>query len=166
MTTATHSAHLDNETFADVLDATRLYVTDYCDEYAFVESWRADHGVARQFGHDGFYHPGRKFAGQVKRALDRLVEDGTLIKVARGERHPGGGTASVHPGYYTPESWARSEARAATEAEADRVEALHWSEVREALRRAEITGYDGIDLGSGEPRLTLEAWQGLVARLP
>ncbi len=104
--------------------------------------------VATALGHDAGEWPGDTFAGQVKRALNALAQDGTIIKVPRGERLPWGGPAD-EPHYYLPEQYAREveqgvSATAKREAAAQRREAL--------VARAEELGLDVSLTGFGSDK--------------
>jgi hypothetical protein len=162
-----HSAQLDHETYADVVEATRTAILDYIGEHGLcIETWRAEHVVARQFGHDGYYHPGAKFAGQVKRALNQLAADGVLVKVGRGEQYPSGSTAWVHPAYFTPESFAEAERRATESQDAEDAEQARWDRVSAILTAQGFEHTPG-SVGEGSVLIaaTLEAWEALAARL-
>jgi hypothetical protein len=100
------------------------------------------------------------FYGQVKRALDLLASQGTLVKIGKDQVHPGGRS----PGnvYYRPEALeATLERTRLAKAESDLIE-TRWALVHDQLTR------DGIMITSkrgGPVELSLDMFERIVDQL-
>lgn len=103
-----------------------------------------------------------RFDGQVRRAFDKLADQGALRKAAAGKPGPDGReTYRRDVRYYTPETWDA----AARQAEADRASAdaerARWEAVHDWL---EGLGLESIKPRGREARLALEDWEKLRER--
>lgn len=98
----------------------------------------------------------RKWSGRVRRVMDKLADNGALVKVGKDQRTPGGTHATNTVFYYTPGAY-QAEIRRAAEGTQRALEVQRrWEEVQRRL-------WDGpaIRLGSGG-KLSLEDWEKLL----
>jgi hypothetical protein len=138
--TTTHSPKITDADPARVKRETLAVIKDYD---GHVEPWRLVSLVAKAFGHDGFSHPGDKFAGQVKRAANALVDEQAVRKVGRGERNPGSHRVTFEPHLYSHEAYAKAERRALAEQAADDEIEARWNTVEVICKARNLTYYRG-----------------------
>lgn len=151
-------AQIGNMTQAEVRSAVMAFMES--EPGGWAEPWRVVYGAAAQIlGSTPGYHPGAKFDGQVKRALNKLADDGELVKLPRGTHSPRGNYLDT-PQYYTRASYQRATAEAdAVAASADETR-LRWAAVHDRLTHR--LRHAGIEVQGkpGEPvQLNLETWE-------
>jgi hypothetical protein len=104
----------------------------------------------------GFQHTRdlERYFARVKRALDALAAEGTLIRVGSKERPPDGTSpGSVH--YYTPEAFAAAKARSEQREAGALTEKVRWERIAVRLLAADVTlRRDG--------SLSAESWERLL----
>jgi hypothetical protein len=103
-----------------------------------------------------------KFAGQVKRAFERLVSDGALRKARQGGPGPSGRTTyRSDVAYYTPGAWDAAAAAAAESRTGHLAEAGRWAGIHDRLT---ALGFEPEPArGRLQPVLGLDTWEGLLA---
>jgi hypothetical protein len=100
-----------------------------------------------------------RFKGQVKRALDQLAGEGTLVKVGQGDLPPTGLTALDRPRWYTPAKLGAVKQAASLYADQLADQARRWEAVHAALTQA---GYDPLTPATGPAMLALDGWERLA----
>jgi hypothetical protein len=98
------------------------------------------------------------FTSQALRALNRLAEEGTLIKVSRGKPGPEGHTLGGTR-FYTPDAFAAAERRAQEKRKADTELAGAWLALAGRLSSLGITAEVNRQRGL---MLDLDGWESLV----
>jgi hypothetical protein len=95
-----------------------------------------------------------RYLGRVKRALDAIAADGTLIRVGSKERPPDGTSpGDVH--YYTPDAFAAAKARSEKREAEALTEKVRWERIAVRLLAADVTlRRDG--------SLSAESWERLL----
>lgn len=95
-----------------------------------------------------------RYIGRVKRALDALAAEGTLVRVGAQESPPDGTSpGSVH--YYTPEAFAAAKARSEQREAEALTEKVRWERIAVRLLAADVTlRKDG--------SLSAESWERLL----
>lgn len=97
-----------------------------------------------------------RYTGRVKRALDALAAEGTLVKVPAGDRLPDGRPQSIREvRYYTPAAFEAATAAHAVRQAAGAQEKARWEKVAERLGAVDVA------LGNGGS-LTLDDWENLL----
>lgn len=74
-----------------------------------------------------------RFADRVKRALNKLAEEGELIKVGKGQRTPLGQYMGNGAMYYTPVAFAKEQVEGEQERAARKASDQRWAEVAARL---------------------------------
>lgn len=98
-----------------------------------------------------------RYYGKVKRALDKLAADGTLARVAAGERLPDGRMLSMREvRYYTREAYEEAKARGDRERAERDAEQARWKQVGDRLEAA------GIRFEGGPRTVNLDGWERLL----
>jgi len=75
-----------------------------------------------------------RFFSQVRRALDELAKDGTLVKIGKGDRNPQGFLQST-PQYYTPAQYEHAQGREQAKRRAERETDQRWEGVYDELEQ-------------------------------
>jgi hypothetical protein len=158
---------------SDVLEALRQSlpeIAERADKYAgyFQVEYGSISIVARQAGidePDWATGKGRRewerFSGQVGRAMSKLADEGTIIKVGRGERTPGGYMAkSVR--YYMPDRYEALRAEHMQQQKQHAETRSRWAEVTEKVER--IVGPVQRD-HLQRPMPSLEQWNEILESL-
>lgn len=152
--------------FAVVLAA----VTDHLPQLRSRDYFWNDYGVTRDVakvvgieGPTGGYHDQsdwRRLTSQVERALARLAEEGTLVRVTPKESGPDG-RSHRFTRYYFPESYARIKA-----AHDEEVTTVKAANDRWQLVTARLSAVLGRDIGTTghRPQLTVEEFE-LIAEI-
>lgn len=87
------------------------------------------HGTTREWERR---HAEESWTGRVRRALDKLADDGLIVKVKRDGRLPDGSCASGTT-YYSHKAYAEAEDKAQARRTAAEVEAATWRQIRDRL---------------------------------
>jgi hypothetical protein len=150
--------------YADVLAAARAAVADYIPEHGpSLALWRARWDVARYLGFEDtddqtIYMPSA-FLGQVARALDALAGAGDLVKVGRNQPHPGGGSRSNSPSYYTPASYREADEGATARRAAEGAVQARWERIHADLL---ARGYVDLSDPAGPVHLDVMQWERML----
>lgn len=100
----------------------------------------------------------QRWAGRVRGAMNALAADGTLVKVSRGSRTPGGALTRNTAYYYTPEAF-KAEAEQARQKAAEALSREErWGAVRQRLWNG--TGLALLPQGA----MTLDNWEKLLEK--
>jgi hypothetical protein len=146
--------------YSDVLQHARVYAAGHT--HGYMDSFRAADEIARMMNvptRGGA--PDGRFARQVVRALNALAAEGTLVKIPRGDYHPGGAYENA-AAWYTKDAYAAA-MLAAQEAREEQIAVENrWEDVHEALHAA---GLPARGIRRGPPGLELDGWEQLAAIL-
>jgi hypothetical protein len=134
-----------------------------------IRSWEVGQGVAKQLGILDAYnaswrgtsedHKARtRFDGRAMRAMGKLVAEGKLVKVGRGERSPAGHVLGNEAEFYTPDAHAAAVAKHEAEVAAAGALQRRWELVYDHLANA---GYQPIPV----PNVTLDRARGKAVYL-
>jgi len=161
-------------TAGEVLTALRESLPEVAEKAAgYVGYFQADYGivriVARQAGVDEpDFRTGSgqrswdSFCGQVSRAMNKLADEGLIVKVSRGDRTPDGYTAkSVR--YYMPDRFAALQAEHKQKQQEHAETRARWAEVTSKLER--IVGPVKVVDHLQRPMLTLDQWNEILESL-
>jgi hypothetical protein len=122
-----------------------------------------DLGVDLGHGADPYGHARDSLGGQVKRALDKLAEEGALVRYGSRDHKPGRfGWLSGEVAYYTPGQDQLRRAEDAKAADAARATEAAWSDVWDQL---DTLGVASMDPRGRPVRLSLGSWQALIKLL-
>lgn len=149
---------LDSLTPAEIKTAVAALMPErgHAEAYQLLEAVANQLDSSRSETPGGYQHSRviERYFGRVKRALDALAVEGTLVKVGAKERPPNGTSpGSVH--YYTPEAFAAAKAAYEEREAAELAEKLRWDLVANRLDAVEVTlKRDG--------SLSLEHWEHLL----
>lgn len=102
-----------------------------------------------------------RFSNQVRRALDTLAAEGTLIKIGKGEQSLSGYRQNT-PEYYTPAQHEHAVAKAQRERTDKRAATTRWERVHDAL---EFRGIVPTSNRGTPVSLDLNAWENLLEQL-
>jgi hypothetical protein len=149
-----------------VLDAVRKYAeTEIGDHYTEIAP--VYQAIARQLGVDLYSQrwqdrkEGEALFARVGRALNRLADDGVLVKVGKGQEHPSGQRESG-AAFYTKSGYAKAVEKGQQQRLAERVERDRWADIRNNLERRGVHA----TTAPGQPvQLSLDEWENLLGQL-
>lgn len=159
---------LDSMTAGELRDAA----LDEVQERGDIESWRIAGRVALRLGGNlndaaslgvrsmNDYRDAEeaksRFTGRVRRALGKLADEGTFVKVGSRQKLPSGHSSGQFAVYFTPEAFG-----AARHEHAERMEAADALEKRWKSINRRLTGPSGVALDR-QHRLTVDEWEQLL----